>query len=136
VERPEGEAPPSAAARRRGRVLVIDDEEVVAMAIRRSLAREHDVVYAGTAQEALVRLGEPQEFDVILCDLMMPEMTGMDLHAHLLLSAPEQAQRIIFVTGGAFTARARAFLEAVPNLRIEKPFNVQQLRALVNERVH
>jgi CheY-like chemotaxis protein len=128
-------APRLGAAVRRGRVLVIDDEPVIATAVQRSLSREHDVVFSTSAQDALGRLRAGEQYDVILCDLMMPEMTGMDLHAELLRSLPEIARRIIFVTGGAFTARAREFLETVPNLRIEKPFNVQQLRALVNERV-
>jgi signal transduction histidine kinase/CheY-like chemotaxis protein len=122
-------------AARRGRILVIDDEHVIAMAIQRSLSKEHDVAYVDTAKEALKRLEMGEQFDVILCDLMMPEMTGMDLYNELMQSNPEQAHRMIFVTGGAFTVRAREFLEAVPNLRIEKPFNVQQLRSLVNERV-
>jgi CheY-like chemotaxis protein/two-component sensor histidine kinase len=128
-------APRFGAAARRGRVLVIDDEPVIATAVQRSLSREHDVVFSTSAQEALAKLRAGEQYDVILCDLMMPEMTGMDLHAELLRSLPEVARRMIFVTGGAFTARAREFLEAVPNLRIEKPFNVQQLRSLVNERV-
>ncbi|HMI93714.1 MAG TPA: response regulator, partial [Polyangiales bacterium] len=70
-------------------------------------------------------------FDVILCDLMMPHMTGMELHAKLLRSHPEQAKRMVFMTAGAFTPRARAFLESVPNPRLEKPFDPQSLRALI-----
>jgi CheY-like chemotaxis protein len=66
---------------------------------------------------------------------MMPQMTGMELHAELARLAPEQAARIVFVTGGAFTAGARAFLDAVPNQRIEKPFETQQLRAVLNDRI-
>ncbi|MEO5770144.1 MAG: response regulator, partial [Polyangia bacterium] len=97
---PREASAPHLAPRRRGRLLVIDDEEVVAMAIRRSLTREHDVVYTSTAQEALALLRANEEFDVILCDLMMPEMTGMELYAELMASSPEQARRIIFVTGG------------------------------------
>jgi FixJ family two-component response regulator len=62
---------------------------------------------------------------------MMPEMTGMDLHDQLLRDAPHLAKRIIFLTGGAFTARARTFLETVPNLRIEKPFDADALREAI-----
>lgn len=53
---------------------------------------------------------------------MMPEVTGMDLHAELLRLAPEQAEKVVFMTGGAFTSRAREFLDQVRNPRIEKPF--------------
>jgi FixJ family two-component response regulator len=63
---------------------------------------------------------------------MMPEVTGMDLHAEVLRLAPDQADKIVFMTGGAFTSRAREFLDKVPNPRIEKPFRVTVLRALVH----
>ena len=66
---------------------------------------------------------------------MMPQMTGMDLHADLQQSAPEQATRMVFLTGGAFTSEARSFLDGVPNQRIEKPFDTQQVRAIVNDRI-
>ena len=115
--------------------MVIDDEQTIAVAVQRALSKEHDVSYCLGAKEALARLEADQDFDMILCDLMMPEMTGMDLYEKLTQSLPEQARRIVFLTGGAFTDRARTFLEAVPNLRLEKPFNVQQLRAFVAERV-
>jgi CheY-like chemotaxis protein len=67
----------------------------------------------------------------MLCDLMMPELTGMDLHAELLRIAPEQAQKMVFMTGGAFTTHAREFLEEVRNPRIDKPLDVDKVRALV-----
>jgi CheY-like chemotaxis protein len=87
------------------------------------------VVTSGRAALDLVIAGE--RFDVILCDLMMPEMTGLDLHGELMRSFPEHAARMIFLTGGAFTPRAREFLDSVPNQRLEKPFDAQNVRALV-----
>jgi CheY-like chemotaxis protein/two-component sensor histidine kinase len=125
------EPPPS----RRAAVLAIDDEPSLLLAVARALSPQHDVTQLVRAREAVQRIQGGQRFDVIICDLMMPEMTGMELHAELLRIAPEQAQRMIFLTGGTFTHRARAFLDQVPNLRIEKPFEVPQLRALVAERV-
>ena len=65
----------------------------------------------------------------------MPQMTGMDLHSALSQGASEQAGRMIFLTGGAFTTRARAFLDETPNQRIEKPFDALHLRALINDRI-
>ncbi|MBA3392571.1 MAG: response regulator [Deltaproteobacteria bacterium] len=120
---------------RRGRVLVIDDEEPLAMALRRYLGKEHDVtaVFSAGAALELVRAGE--RYDVIFCDLMMPQITGMDLHAELVRSAPDQAARVVFLTGGAFTAAGRDFLDGVPNLRFDKPFELKELRKLVNQRV-
>ncbi len=119
----------------RGRVLVIDDEPMVGHSTQRILGREHDVQVLTGARSALSRIGEGERYDVILCDLMMPELTGMDLHSELARVAPDQAERLVFMTGGAFTPGAREFLERVPNPRVEKPFVIAQLRALVRERV-
>ena len=134
LEAPRARAPLAAPARR-GRLLIVDDEVMFAKAMARSLASEHDVEIAASAGDALARVQAGGRYDVIICDLMMPQMTGMELHAELARVAPEQAARIVFVTGGAFTAGARAFLDAVPNQRIEKPFESQQLRTVLNDRI-
>ena len=128
---PATEAPSS----RRGKVLIIDDEAVIARALARSLDREHDVTVELNAGRAWQRFVAGERFDVIFCDLMMPQMTGMDLHADLLRLYPDQASQMVFLTGGAFTQRARLFLDEVPNQRIEKPFDTQHIRAVVNDRV-
>ncbi len=119
---------------RRARILVIDDETIVASTIRRALG-EHEVVELDDAHEAARRIAAGEEFDVILCDLMMPTVTGMDFFQAVMQTAPLQARRIVFITGGAFTAQARTFLDTVPNARLEKPFEIQRLRALINERI-
>jgi CheY-like chemotaxis protein len=119
----------------RARILVIDDERLITTAVERALELDHDVVAVGDAEQALHELRSGARFDVILCDLMLPQMTGMDLHDALSQLAPDQALRMVFFTGGAFSTRARSFLEAVPNIRIEKPFDTQSLRELVNERL-
>ena len=120
---------------RRGRVLVVDDEPMIATAIGRTLAFDHEVVVSADAADALEKILSGERFDVVLCDLMMPQMTGMDLHAALSENAPDQAERMVFLSGGAFTAAARAFLDEVPNERLEKPFDTQQLSAIVNDRM-
>jgi CheY-like chemotaxis protein len=120
---------------RRGKILVIDDEPMVARSLGRVLEQDHDVTIVLDAGDAHQRVVAGERFDVILCDLMMPKMTGMDLHAELLRAVPEQAAQMVFLTGGAFTPHARAFLEGVPNHRLHKPFDTQELRSLVNDRV-
>jgi CheY-like chemotaxis protein len=87
------------------------------------------------ARDALSRIHGGARFDVILCDLLMPEMTGMDLHDELVLTAPDQAEAMVFVTGGAFTPRAREFLAEMASRCIEKPFDTAALRAAVAERI-
>jgi CheY-like chemotaxis protein len=123
------------ATTRRGRVLLVDDDAMLGQAVGRSLSGFHDVKVLSSAQEALDYIVGGQRFDVILCDVMMPVVTGMDFYDELHQSVPEQAARIVFLTGGAFTVGAREFLDRVPNVRMEKPFDVKNLRALVNERV-
>jgi CheY-like chemotaxis protein len=115
----------------RGVVLVVDDEVILGRSVKRMLSRDHDVTVTTSAQDALQLFSSGQRFDVILCDLMMPVMTGMEFFEELRKRAPEQAERMVFVTGGAFTERARQFLEQTPNPRLEKPFDNQALRALV-----
>lgn len=122
----------TAATERRCRILVVDDEALVVNTICRVLGGVHDVTGTTDAADALRRLLAGERFDVILCDLMMPRVTGMDLYSEVRLASPEQASRIIFLTGGAFTERAQKFLLDVPNLRVDKPFDAAALRALVS----
>ncbi len=129
-------APPPAlrvTSGRRGRVLVVDDELAVGEAIRRILSAEHDVVVLTSARKAHQLITSGERFDVILCDLMMSEMTGMDLHAELIKLAPDQAERMVVLTGGTFTAKGREFLQRVENRLLEKPFDSENIRAVVRE---
>jgi len=113
------------------RVLIIDDEPLILGALRRAFAGDYRITCISDARQALSRLASGERYDVVLCDLMMPEMSGMDVYAELARVAPDQVERMIFLTGGAFTARARDFLDQVPNARIEKPIDFQNLRALM-----
>jgi PAS domain S-box-containing protein len=123
-------------APRRGRVLVVDDDERSALAVSRALSIEHDVALTNGADEALARIAdEGDRFDVIICDMMMPVKTGVEFFTDLAHRVPEQEKRILFLTGGAFTVKAREFLDQVPNPRLEKPFDVLTLRAMVNRLV-
>ena len=123
------------AARRRGRILIVDDDAMVAKAMSRILSKEHEPVVANGAVEAMKRIVAGERFDAILCDLMMPDVTGMDFHGQLQGVAPDLTERVIFVTGGAFTPKAEAFLSEVPNVRLEKPVDSHNLLALVRDRV-
>ena len=128
--KPEEAKPAPEPASKRGRILVVDDDAMVGTSLRRIL-KDHDVTVLNDAREARDRVTSGERYDLILCDLMMPEMTGMDLHAELTRAAPEQASRMIFVTGGAFTQTALEFLARVPNERLDKPFDARSLRTLV-----
>ena len=126
------EAPTTEPAR--GRVLVIDDEEPIRTAMKRIL-RKHAVVVAASGVLAKEILEADQAFDLILCDLMMPEMSGVELHEWLVAQHPSLAERVVFVTGGAFMPKTRAYLAKVDNASLDKPLDLAKLRKLVNERV-
>jgi PAS domain S-box-containing protein len=115
----------------RRRVLVIDDEPALASMIRRVLSKECDVDVTIDAREGLSRLIDGGDYDVVLCDLMMPDMTGMDLHAEIARRRPGVERKFVFMTGGAFTPRASEFLAKVKNRRLEKPFETAVLKAIV-----
>ena len=125
---------PSALARR-GRVLIVDDEPHVARVMERILRASHDVTVCTGGQEALAHVDRGEHFDVVLCDVMMPNTSGMDVYAALRARHPAQAERVIFTTGGAFSDQAKVFLASVPNAQVNKPFSAELLRALVQERL-
>ena len=116
---------------RHGRILVVDDEEILLRSVKRILSKDHEVVATAVASEALALCAAGETFDLILCDLMMPDMSGMELHEELSRIAPEQAAKMIFVTGGAFTTKALQFLSETTREHIEKPFHPANLRAIV-----
>lgn len=119
----------------RSRILVIDDEVMVTNAIRRIIGASHDVVVVFRAAEALRRFRSGERFDLVMCDLLMPEMTGIALYQALVEIAPEQANRMLFMTGGTFTADAAAFLEARSDRVIEKPFDKAALMSAIAGRL-
>jgi len=138
VELPVGTLPdtsqraaPAGPTLRAARILMVDDEPALCQLIKRLLRPDHDVVVQGAARAALQQLMVDAAFDVILCDLMMPDMTGMDFHAALSRSDPELARRVVFMTGGAVTAAAQKFLESVPNCCLDKPFSAETLRKTI-----
>lgn len=118
------------AATRRGRVLVIDDEEMVCRTIERIVSRQHDVHVETDPKQALSRLSR-DAYDVILCDITMPGMSGMDVYDSIFLMNAELAKRVVFVTGGAITGQVETFLESCPNLVIEKPFSAERLLSAI-----
>jgi CheY-like chemotaxis protein len=93
----------------------------------------HEVVGLTSRREALGRIEAGERFDLIFCDLLMPELSGMGFHAAVMGRTPELAGRIVFMTGGAFTPEARAFRQSVPHARLEKPFDLGEVLTLLDE---
>ncbi|HEX5753492.1 MAG TPA: ATP-binding protein [Archangium sp.] len=111
------------------RVLVIDDEPEVIEALVRTIGPSHTVERAGSGRRALELLAQDAGYDVIFCDLMMPELTGMDLHEVITSKYPELLERMVFMTAGGFTPRAIAFVDQHGPRCIEKPFSPETVRA-------
>ncbi len=112
----------------RSRVLIVDDDDRLRASLGRMIGREHDVVLATSGDEALAELGRDASFDVIVTDVMMPGMTGSEFRAHVARQFPRLANRMIFMTGGAFTDETRDFVDQLGELCLEKPFELAQLR--------
>jgi CheY-like chemotaxis protein len=110
----------------------VDDEQQLLNSTARALGLLYQVVTANSGVSAQAILEQDQNFDLILCDMMMPGMTGMELHAWMRTEFPDLAQRTVFVSGGAFTAKAIEYLKEVDNARLDKPYEFEQLTALIN----
>ncbi len=122
----------SLAADRELRILIVDDEHRVLRYLKDALAH-HQVCTEGHAKTALARILR-EDHDVILCDLMMPEMTGMDLYAEVQRDRPEAARRMLFMTAGTFVEQQRDFLASVSDRWIEKPFEIAELERRIQAR--
>lgn len=120
---------------RRAHVLVIDDEPAVGRTIQRLLGSLHEVTAVTTGKQALDLFAQGEVYDVILCDLTMPELSGMDVYAEVTVQHRELAPHFVFMTGGTFTARSHEFLDGVPNQHIDKPFDLETMRNLVRSRL-
>jgi PAS domain S-box-containing protein len=116
---------------RRARILVVDDEPMIGRALVRALGAVADVHVEGSGTGAVDRIASGERFDLILADVMMPELAGPDLHAALERIDPALARAVVFMTGGAFAQREQDFLSGVPNLVLEKPVDIERLRDIV-----
>jgi CheY-like chemotaxis protein len=117
--------------KQRHRVLLVDDDPRVAATMERLLRRDFDISTALCGRDALDLIGRGARFDAIVSDVMMPNMTGIELLDELHRTAPGQAQRMIFLSGGAFTAQTRERLDALGVPQLEKPVTAKELRACV-----
>jgi len=118
---------------RPGRILLVDDEQGILRYLGVSLDPPHSVVSATSGREALEVLERDQAFDVVLCDLMMPELSGMELFEKVRSEHPQMAPRFVFMTGGAFTPRAGKFVKSIDNQILDKPLELDRLRSAIRK---
>ncbi|AKJ07959.1 PAS domain S-box-containing protein [Archangium gephyra] len=117
----------------RRRILIIDDEPRLAQSMRMLIEPSHDVFVTTRGAEALAWVNEGQRFDLVLCDLQMPGTTGMDVYSHLRANVPELAERLVFISGGAYTQATRDFVRSVRNRILEKPVRPDELLATIDD---
>lgn len=127
--RPDVERKAPAATRLR--LLMVEDDALVRRALTNSLRGLYDLTVANSCAHAGRVLGDNQAFDVVLCDMTMPDGSGEDVHRLVRERAPTLLPRIIFMTGGVFTPRARRFIERTQNPVLHKPFELDELAAAV-----
>lgn len=117
---------------RKLRILVVDDEVLTLRALQRIL-RAHDVTTAASGQQAIALHASQGPFDVILCDVMMPDVNGVDVYKTIAAQSPGQEERIVFVSGGVYGDEVIEFIDKVDNPLIAKPFDQRELLAKVAE---
>ena len=114
-------------------MLLIDDDEMVRRSYRRVLEQHHEVIEATGGKHALGILVRDREFDILLCDLMMPDCDGTMLYETLGKMAPRLRDRMVFISGGAFTARAKGFVTRTGVSVLQKPIDCQELLGAVEQ---
>ncbi len=131
----EAQPEPANERSRRGRVLVVDDEGAICTAFVRILGSRHDVRVCESAEAALALIDAGEVFDVIFCDVMMPGLGGPGFRNAIEGRHPALRDRVIYMTGGAYTSSGRALLDEAGDGQLEKPFEPAKVRALVTERL-
>jgi CheY-like chemotaxis protein/anti-sigma regulatory factor (Ser/Thr protein kinase) len=114
------------------RVLVVDDEALIGRALARILSKE-EVVTIEDARKALALLEQAPAFDVVLCDLMMPGLSGAEFYRAACRARPELEERFVFMTGGAFTDVGNDFLESMGGRVLYKPFDPARVISCVHD---
>ena len=117
-------------------ILVVDDEPALISSLRRVLRKTRSFSAASSGRKALEFIEAGAWPDLILCDLMMHDMSGVELHEALLRDYPVLAERMLFITGGAFTEKTRRFSVENADRIVEKPISPTRLRERLRQILH
>jgi CheY-like chemotaxis protein len=115
----------------RRRILVVDDDDAICRLVQRSLAADYDVIAACDGRDALDHFERGARFDLIICDVMMPRMTGPELHGALAELCKDQSDRIVFFTASVLPEDLETVLGGLPNAVLRKPISIAVLREFV-----
>jgi len=112
-------------------ILVVDDEPAIGRMFQRALSASYDITTCESGSAALDRIEQGERFDLIVTDLMMPGLSGMEVHEGITAIDSAQGKRMIFMTGGAFTDAMESFLATTKRPKLDKPFSIDFLRSFV-----
>jgi signal transduction histidine kinase/CheY-like chemotaxis protein len=127
--------PREQALARRARLLLVDDEPLILRSLQRVLGRTHEVVAVSSGTEALALIDPRAPFDLILCDLLMPAMSGMELYQRACAIDPTVDARFVFMSGNAFTEESSEFAAAMKGRILNKPFDAATVEQLLSVRL-
>ena len=125
---PVSSPPPS----RRLRLLLIDDEPMLLSSYKRTLGKHFAVTTALGGREGLACIEQQSDWDVVLCDLMMPDLDGPAVYEQVRTRFPGLEKRVLFCSGGAFTPRCRDFVESMPGRVLDKVLSVAELESALS----
>ncbi|WP_168210426.1 hybrid sensor histidine kinase/response regulator [Persicimonas caeni] len=117
-----------------GHALIVDDEEKILRTLERALSN-FEIDATSSAATAVEWLRGGQTYDVILCDLLMPQMSGMEFYETLEAAFPHLAERVVFMSGGTFTNGSREFVASCGRPLVAKPFDIDKLQTVLSEQV-
>lgn len=116
----------------RARILVIDDEPLLGRTLNFMLEERHDVVVISSGREALAWLENDRDFDLVLCDLDMPEVTGKVVYETVVETHPELARRFVLMTGGACSRWSEDFMATYRGMQLDKPFTTEEVEQVLD----
>ncbi len=116
----------------RPRILVIDDEALLGQTIQLGLEDALDVELELSGARALKRLLSGESFQLVLCDLSLPDVGGIEIHQQVVDKLPELEKRFVIMTGGAVSVESADFLDSYRGPRLDKPFTLSDVERLVH----
>lgn len=120
----------STSSPRDSQILIVDDELQFAKTLGKSLASQYAVTVVGSVTEALSTM-QKNDFDVVLCDVMMPYQTGIDLFETLQREQSKHVEKLVFMTGGGLDPKCRERLSGSGRKVLEKPFSIKEIQSLI-----
>jgi len=133
VAEPTGETKASSAAAGGKEILVVDDEEIIIELYLQLLqALGHTIDTASTGLEALKKI-EARDYDLVITDIKMPKMTGIQLYEKAVTAKPSMRGRFIFITGDMNSLTSQQMTTVTHNPCLLKPVNIEKIESTIRQ---